>query len=71
MPKPIIAAIGGAAAGAGLSLALSCDPRYVVPGAVLTMAFARRRSPGTRRTWSLTQLVEPAWPRNGTTSPNG
>jgi len=40
MPKPTIAMIGGAAAGAGLSLALSCDIRIASNNAKLTTAFA-------------------------------
>jgi 2-(1,2-epoxy-1,2-dihydrophenyl)acetyl-CoA isomerase len=39
MPKPTIAALNGAAAGIGVSVALACDLRYAVPEARLVEAF--------------------------------
>jgi len=41
MPKPTLAVIPGAAAGAGLSLALACDLRIAAADAKMTTAFAK------------------------------
>ena len=58
MPKPTIAALPGAAAGAGLSLALACDLRIMASTAILTTAFARVGLAGDYGgTYFLTQLV--------------
>jgi 2-(1,2-epoxy-1,2-dihydrophenyl)acetyl-CoA isomerase len=58
MPKPTIAALPGAAAGAGLSLALACDLRIMASNAILTTAFARVGFSGDYGgTYFLTQLV--------------
>ena len=58
MAKPTLAALPGAAAGAGLSLALACDLRVMASSAIMTTAFARVGFSGDYGgTYFLTQLV--------------
>jgi len=58
MPKPTIASLSGAAAGAGLSLALACDLRIASEKAVMTTAFAKVGFSGDYGgTYFLSQLV--------------
>lgn len=60
-PKPTIAAIPGAAAGAGLSIALSTDVRLAAERALFVTAFANVGASGDfGGSWFLTQLVGPA-----------
>jgi 2-(1,2-epoxy-1,2-dihydrophenyl)acetyl-CoA isomerase len=58
MPKPTVAMVRGAAAGAGLSLALACDLRVAAEGARFATAFARVGYSGDfGGSYYLTQLV--------------
>ena len=61
MPKPVIAALPGAAAGAGFSIALAADLRIAGESGFIAAAFAKLGLPGDfGGSWLLTRLVGPA-----------
>jgi 2-(1,2-epoxy-1,2-dihydrophenyl)acetyl-CoA isomerase len=58
MPKPVVAAINGVAAGAGASFAFGCDFRLVADTATIRPAFAAiGLGPDTGMSWTLQRLV--------------
>jgi 2-(1,2-epoxy-1,2-dihydrophenyl)acetyl-CoA isomerase len=58
VPKPVVAQLDGAAAGAGLSIALSCDLRIASASCKITTAFAKVGFSGDYGgTYFLTQLL--------------
>lgn len=59
-PKPVIAAINGAAVGVGVTMTLPCDIRIAAAGAKLALPFAKLGIvPGLGSTWLLPRLVGP------------
>jgi enoyl-CoA hydratase len=61
LPCPTIAALNGAAIGAGLCIALACDARIAARDAKLGLNFTRLGiHPGMGATWTLPRIVGPA-----------
>lgn len=60
MPKPVIAAVNGTAAGLGLGVALGCDIIIASDKARFSMAFVKRGvAPDTGASFNLSRLVGP------------
>ena len=58
LEKPVVAALPGPAAGAGLSIALSCDLRILAESAFVTTSYARLGLSGDYGgSWFMTRLV--------------
>jgi 2-(1,2-epoxy-1,2-dihydrophenyl)acetyl-CoA isomerase len=61
IPKPVVCAVQGTAAGAGASIALACDITLAAEDAKFAQAFIRiGLIPDSAATWTLPRLVGPA-----------
>jgi 2-(1,2-epoxy-1,2-dihydrophenyl)acetyl-CoA isomerase len=61
IPKPVVCAVNGVAAGAGVSLAVACDVRIASEAARFTQAFVKiGLVPDSGGTWLLSRVVGPA-----------